>query len=65
VRRQDLECVCGHMKCTHPFSNECTAQLNLKFEYATNSGIFFCGCEKFKLDNLSYIEMEAKRRNLV
>lgn len=48
-------CVCGHQKGMH--------ELPVVNGIPTHS--FGCSCEKFKLDNLAYVEKCAKLKELV
>jgi len=50
-------CMCGHMQYKHQ-----------KAERFNTNGLFYCfdcDCMKYKLDNLRFIEDEAKERGLV
>jgi hypothetical protein len=58
-------CVCGHSKLQHTgWENEptgCGEVVPGSIEEYND----MCFCSEFKLDNLRYIEDEAKRRNLI
>jgi hypothetical protein len=60
---QNSLCVCGHEKFIH--SGWKDAPTGCGIVYAVPFGDLECWCTEFKLDNLSYIEQEAKKRNLV
>ena len=55
-------CVCGHIRVSH------NCYIDFCEQFLGQSGIFeeqYCKCQKFKLDNLSYIEQLAKEKNLI
>lgn len=54
-------CMCGHANLAH-YPREPLWNFS---DCRTWTGREHCRCQEFKLDNLSYIEQEAKRRGLV
>ena len=58
-------CICGHVQSEHVgwgWEGEPTGCI-----YSEDGpfGDYGCLCEKFQLDNLRFVEDEAKRRNLI
>jgi hypothetical protein len=68
---QDSLCICGHVYRVHgcAFCKSCVDiafgafAKNVANDPSKQYKFSFCGI--FKLDNLAYVEREAKRRNLV
>lgn len=51
---------CGHSRARHGFNNSNTA-CDSSIE---DQAFYFCRCPKFTVDNLKYLEREAKRKGV-
>lgn len=59
LAEKNFFCTCGHLKRLHEgddYSEWCA-------EYYTPNGSYPCGCPKFEIDNLRYLEAKAKEKD--
>lgn len=57
-------CVCGHRAVVHlGWESESTGCTYSSTKFIQSD--YGCECSEFKLDNLRFVEDEAKRRNLI
>jgi hypothetical protein len=59
-------CVCGHaLEITHTIKSSDGKFPCFARSHVTHNIDYICECHDFKLDNLTYIEIKAREKNLI